>query len=112
MTIERDPLLLLAIATIAVTLLLWASSTSSDRVDGFIDTSAGMEIEVDCRIVDSWESDDGFILTLQDRNGMEMRAFTHDLSPGPGEVVRVRGTVSSDGGIIFIDSIARLGQTY
>ena len=107
----RDPQLLMALAAAAVLLLLILSGPAERRVDAFSEASPGEGVEIECRLVSSKATAKGSLVELEDTTGGRMGGLCTS-APPPGSVVRVRGTVSSEGGFLFIDRIEVIGQSY
>jgi hypothetical protein len=108
----RDPILFFAIAALAVLLLLLVSVPAERRIGTFSEASPGEGMEIECRLIASRATESGFLVKLEDAGGGRMDGFLRVSPPPVGSPVRVCGTMSTEGGLIFIDRIEVLGQSY
>lgn len=53
------------------------------------------------------ETENGFVFSLEDSSGEEMRCFSKE-RPEPGAVYRAEGSLSEDGTMLFISSLELL----
>jgi hypothetical protein len=109
---QRDPLLFFAVAALAVIILLLVSVPAERRIGTFSEALPGEGMEIECRLVSSKATENGFLVKLEDTGGGRMDGFLKDPPPPNGSPVRVSGTMSTEGGLVFIDRMVVLGQSY
>ena len=105
--ILRDRYLLLSVATVLLGLVLLLSQFGPLHLQDVRGAPPEGEIELLCFLDEYRESENGVVARLVDMAGNVLRAFLpHNLEAPDGEVLcYARGTLSSDGGMLFVSSI-------
>ena len=103
----HDRYLLLSVATVLLGLVLLLSQFGPLHLQDVSGAPPEGEIELLCFLDDYRESENGVVARMVDMSGNSLRAFLpSELEAPSGEVLcYVRGTFSSDGGILFVSSI-------